>query len=154
MLTLAQVATRTAWIGIILTTMVPTLVCEFLYLNFSALPAWRTTVWKTSLHTESALRFPSFTVTPVVVDAEWSFNWTFPSVDCQINYDPSTHDAKGSTNCTDSVKLLGPSGNPEPPAVLFDAESSPIWIENSQQHLDLTLDFFLGACVVIVVIAK
>ncbi|KAK5126767.1 hypothetical protein LTR85_009701 [Meristemomyces frigidus] len=139
----AEVAKRTAWIGIFLTIMAPTLVCEFFYMNVIALPAWRTAVWTTSLRTQESLRFPSFTVTPVVIDADWSFNWTFPSVDCQVNYNPGSHDAKGATNCTDSVKLLGPSGNSEPPAILFDGETAPIYIENSQQHLDFTLDFFL-----------
>ncbi|KAK4545569.1 hypothetical protein LTR36_002919 [Oleoguttula mirabilis] len=142
----ADAAARTVWIGVFLTIMVPTLVCEFIYMNFTAVPAWKTTVWTTSLDTQEYLRFPSFTVTPVVVNADWSFNWTgsgLPAVDCQVNYDPNTHNGQGVTNCTNNVKLLGPSGNPEPPALLFDAETSPIYIENSQQHVDLTLNFFL-----------
>lgn len=50
---------RVAWIGVILSILLPILICEFVYLNAWALPKYRKKTWTADLNFESTLRAPS-----------------------------------------------------------------------------------------------
>lgn len=53
---------RAAWIGVILSILLPILICEFAYLNAWALPQYREKIWTSSLDFRYNLRAPSLLI--------------------------------------------------------------------------------------------
>lgn len=54
----ANGADRAAWLGAILSIILPIVVCQFLYMPLVALPSWHQTTWTTSLKVDETLPFP------------------------------------------------------------------------------------------------
>ncbi|TKA33980.1 hypothetical protein B0A54_14857 [Friedmanniomyces endolithicus] len=52
-------STRSAWIGNCLSILLPIILCEFVYMNSVAVPAFKTKVWSTSLQANDNLTAPS-----------------------------------------------------------------------------------------------
>ncbi|KAK0275426.1 hypothetical protein LTR35_011128 [Friedmanniomyces endolithicus] len=53
---------RSAWIGNCLSILLPIILCEFVYMNSVAVPAFKTKVWSTSLQANYNLTAPSFAI--------------------------------------------------------------------------------------------
>lgn len=55
----ADVAERTAWFGVILSVLLPIIICQFVYMPLIAIPAWQTTTWTTSLEVTETFQMPA-----------------------------------------------------------------------------------------------
>lgn len=58
----ASGADRAAWLGAILSIVLPIIVCQFLYLPLVALPSWHRTTWTMSLHVDETLPLPGVVI--------------------------------------------------------------------------------------------
>lgn len=58
----ASGADRAAWLGAILSIVLPIIVCQFLYMPLVALPSWHQNTWTTSLHVDQNLPLPGVVI--------------------------------------------------------------------------------------------
>ncbi|KAK1810277.1 hypothetical protein LTR12_015341 [Friedmanniomyces endolithicus] len=58
----ASKSRRSAWLGNCLSILLPIILCEFVYLNLVAVPAFKSKIWSTSLQASDNLTAPSFAI--------------------------------------------------------------------------------------------
>ncbi|KAK5113611.1 hypothetical protein LTR85_010840 [Meristemomyces frigidus] len=58
----AEASARAAWVGIVLSILLPVVICEFFCLPFVAIPHWHTVKWTTSLEVLEHALFPAVVV--------------------------------------------------------------------------------------------
>jgi len=105
------------WIGIALTAMLPPLVCQYLYMNWVAIPAFRDIIWSASLDYDETIMPPAIMIfdfhnSSVIGDDDLANPYVFhdPSTAGQANFTQSLgnctkFNALGSTaDCSGSVQ--------------------------------------------------
>lgn len=56
---LITVSTRTAWIGVIASIILPIILCEFVYFNLVAIPAYHSVTWTTTVASQALIQMPT-----------------------------------------------------------------------------------------------
>ncbi|KAK4547083.1 hypothetical protein LTR36_001304 [Oleoguttula mirabilis] len=83
----AEGSARAAWIGIVLSILLPVVICEFFYLPFIAIRAWHTVEWKTSLEAHDHALFPAVIINNYRTEMNMSMNRCFRAdgTDCKVS---------------------------------------------------------------------
>lgn len=76
----AQKAQRAAWIGVVLSILLPIIVCQFLYMPLVAIPAWYTTTWTTSREIAEVPNLPA-----IVFAAPLNYDLSMAKLYCSVN---------------------------------------------------------------------
>ncbi|KAK0247816.1 hypothetical protein LTS09_017062 [Friedmanniomyces endolithicus] len=115
----ASRSTRSAWIGNCLSILLPIILCEFVYMNQVAVPAFKTKTWSTSVLANNILRVPSFAISQYDLSVQVTFGA------CMIY---GTPDNPTGDDCTPNIQTNASSGvsltfNASTPAVVLSQTS-------------------------------
>ncbi|KAK0776913.1 hypothetical protein LTR57_011314 [Friedmanniomyces endolithicus] len=87
----ASKSRRSAWIGNCLSILLPIILCEFVYLNLVAVPAFKSKVWSTSVQANSNLTAPSFAIHQQDPSIQVVFGDCVAYGDPMVNCSQNTH---------------------------------------------------------------